>query len=149
MIHIYISIDKQLLQLCEGNEVLDEYVISSAANGLGYEEGSYCTPEGRFEVSEKIGDDAELGTIFKSRKPVGLWQGESCDDDMVLTRILRLNGLDPENANSMSRYIYIHGTNQEQYLGHPKSCGCIRMSNSDVVDLYNRVSEGVPLVIGA
>lgn len=149
MIHIYISIDKQLLQLCEGDEVLDEYVISSSINGAGYEEGSYCTPTGRFEISEKIGEGEELGTIFKSRKPVGSWQGEQCDEDMVLTRILRLNGLDPENANSMERYIYIHGTNQEHFLGQPKSCGCIRMSNSDVVDLYNRVSEGIPLVIGS
>lgn len=148
MIHIYISINEQLLKLCEGDEVLDEYVISSSINGVGCEEGSYCTPMGEFEVREKIGDDAELGTIFKSRKPVGVWQGECSDEDMVLTRILRLDGLDLENANSMSRYIYIHGTNQEHHLGQPKSCGCIRMSNSDVVDLYNRISEGVSLVIG-
>ena len=147
MIHIYISINDQLLQLCEGDEVLDEYMISSSANGVGYKEGSHCTPMGRFEISEKIGTTAEIGTIFKSRKPVGIWQGKESDEDMVLTRILRLNGLDPQNANSMDRYIYIHGTNQEHYLGQPKSCGCIRMSNSDVIDLYNRVGEGTPLVI--
>ena len=67
---------------------------------------------------------------------------------MVLTHILRLHGLDPENANSMERYIYIHGTNQEQLLGEPASCGCIRMSNREVVELYDAIDEGAMVFIG-
>ena len=47
--------------------------------------------------------------------------------DLVLTRILWLEGGDPENANTKSRYIYIHGTNQENLLGTPASHGCIRI----------------------
>jgi lipoprotein-anchoring transpeptidase ErfK/SrfK len=146
--HIYISIGEQKLRLFDGDVLVAEYVVSSAANGIGFEEGSYCTPTGRFEVSEKIGDGEPLGTIFKSRKPMGVWDGTPSDDDMILSRILRLNGLDAENANSMERYIYIHGTNQEDLLGEPVSCGCIRMANADIVDLYDHIEVGVPLVIG-
>ena len=148
MKHVSISIGEQTLRLLDDDEVLCEYVISSAANGIGFEEGSFCTPTGRFVIREKIGEGEPQGTIFKARKPVGVWEGEVCDDDFVLTRILRLHGLDPENANSMERYIYIHGTNQEHLLGQPASCGCIRMSNKDVVDLYGKIEEGALVFIG-
>ena len=146
--HIYISIGEQKLRLFEGDALVAEYVVSSAANGIGFEEGSYCTPTGRFEVSEKIGDGEALGTIFKSRKPMGVWDGTPSDDDMILSRILRLNGLDAENANSMERYIYIHGTNHEALLGEPASHGCIRMANADIVELFDRIELGAPLLIG-
>ena len=146
--HINVSIGEQKLRLFEGDALMAEYVISSAANGIGFDEGSYCTPTGRFEVSEKIGEGEPSGTIYRSRQPTGVWDGTQSDDDMVLTRILRLHGLDAENANTMERYIYIHGTNQESLLGQPASCGCIRMSNKDVVDLFDRVEVGTPLVIG-
>ncbi len=148
MKHISISIGEQRLYLLENDKVLCEYTISSAANGVGFDEGSYCTPTGRFVIQGKIGGGEVLATMFKSRKPVGIWEGEPCSDDLVLTRILRLHGLDPENANSMERYIYIHGTNQEHLLGEPASCGCIRMSNADVIGLYEDVEEGTPLFIG-
>ncbi len=146
--HIYISIGEQKLRLFEGDALVAEYVVSSAANGIGFEEGSYCTPTGRFEVSEKIGDGEALGTIFKSRKPMGVWDGTPSDDDMILSRILRLNGLDAQNANSMERYIYIHGTNHEALLGEPASHGCIRMANADIVELFDRIELGAPLLIG-
>ena len=146
--HIYISIGEQKLRLFEGDALAAEYVVSSAANGIGFEEGSYCTPTGRFEVSEKIGDGEALGTIFKSRKPMGVWDGTPSDDDMILSRILRLNGLDAQNANSMERYIYVHGTNHEALLGEPTSHGCIRMANADIVELFDRIELRAPLLIG-
>ena len=146
--HIYISIGEQKLRLFEGDALVAEYVVSSAANGIGFEEGSYCTPTGRFEVSEKIGDGEPLRTIFKSRKPIGVWDGMPSDEDMILSRILRLNGLDAQNANSMERYIYIHGTNHEALLGEPSSHGCIRMANADIVELFDRIEVRAPLVIG-
>ena len=146
--HIYISIGEQKLRLFEGDALVAEYVVSSAANGIGFEEGSYCTPTGRFEVSEKIGDGEALGTIFKSRKPMGVWDGTPSDDDMILSRILRLNGLDAENANSMERYIYIHGTNHEALLGEPASHGCIRMANADIAEIFDRIELRAPLLIG-
>ena len=139
---IEISIQDQALRVYRNDQRVAEYVISTAANGVGFEEGSYCTPTGQFEIREKVGDGEKSGTIFKARQPVGHWDGEPCEDDLVLTRIIRLHGLDPENANTMDRYIYIHGTNQEDRLGQPASCGCIRMTNVDIVDLFNRVEVG-------
>lgn len=147
--HIHISIAKQTLTLLNEGGMMASYVISSSANGIGFEVGSHDTPTGRFEIREKIGDDEPLGTIFRSRKVEGVWTGEASEEDLVLTRILRLDGLDPENANSMERYIYIHGTNHEELLGQPASCGCIRMKNEDVVDLYARIPEGTAVTIEA
>lgn len=147
--HIHISIAKQTLTLLNEGGMMASYVISSSANGIGFEVGSHDTPTGRFEIREKIGDDEPLGTIFRSRKVEGVWTGEASEEDLVLTRILRLDGLAPENANSMERYIYIHGTNHEELLGQPASCGCIRMKNEDVVDLYARIPEGTAVTIEA
>jgi lipoprotein-anchoring transpeptidase ErfK/SrfK len=148
MKHIAVSIGEQKLRLLDDESVISEYTISSAANGIGFEEGSYCTPTGRFVIQEKIGDGEPLGTMFKSRMPAGIWDGEPCEDDLVLTRVLRLHGLDPENANSMERYIYIHGTNQEHLLGTPASCGCIRMKNTEMVELFDDVEQGTLIFIG-
>lgn len=145
--HIQVSISEQKLRLLDDEEIVTEYTISSAANGIGFEEGSYCTPTGRFIIQEKIGDNEPAGTIFKGRVPIGQWHGEACDHDMVLTRILWLHGLDAENANTMERYIYIHGTNQEDLLGQPASHGCIRMSNQDMIELYDAVEKMTPVII--
>jgi lipoprotein-anchoring transpeptidase ErfK/SrfK len=41
----------------------------------------------------------------------------------------------------------IHGTNQPEYIGQAISSGCIRMTNEDVIDLYNRVKTGTPVVV--
>ncbi|NWK54060.1 L,D-transpeptidase [Verrucomicrobiaceae bacterium N1E253] len=139
---IRVSIRDQRLRLFSGSQLVREYVISSAANGTGFEEGSYCTPMGRFEISEMIGAEEPEGTIFRAREAVGLWDGSSDGGDLVLSRILWLHGLDADNANTKSRYIYIHGTNHEDRLGIPASCGCIRMSNEDVIDLFDRVQPG-------
>ena len=144
---IEISIATQKLRFYQDDTLITEYSISTAANGVGFEEGSYCTPTGNFDISEKIGDGEALGTIFKARIPVGVWHGEPSEQDLVLTRIIRLHGLDAENANTMQRYIYIHGTNQEELLDTPASCGCIRMRNLDIIDLYNRVSVGERVLV--
>ena len=47
------------------------------------------------------------------------------------------------NANTRERYIYIHGTNQEQLDRQPASNGCIRMRNADVIRLFDLVEVGV------
>jgi len=136
---IHISVAKQTLQLKRGDKIVNEYIISTAANGIGSEEGSYCTPIGNFIICEKHGFNAPSNTIFKSRKPEGVWQGEPDCGDLVLSRILWLQGIDSHNLNSKQRYIYIHGTNHEDLLGSPHSCGCVRMRNSEVIELYNKV----------
>lgn len=145
---IHISISKQSLNLRDEYGFVHSYPISSAANGIGFKEGSFCTPTGNFIISEKHGTDAEEMTIFKGRVPEGIYDSNiPSEEDHVLTRILWLDGLDDENANTKERYIYIHGTNQEDKIGSPASCGCIRMLNTDIIDLYDRVSEGDSVAI--
>jgi lipoprotein-anchoring transpeptidase ErfK/SrfK len=41
----------------------------------------------------------------------------------------------------------IHGTNQPEYIGRAISSGCIRMTNEDVIDLYDRVQMGATVVV--
>ena len=41
----------------------------------------------------------------------------------------------------------IHGTNQPDYIGSAISSGCIRMTNEDAIDLYNRVKIGTPVIV--
>src|SRR4029077_3775174 len=100
-----------------------------------------------FRVAEKIGDGAPPGEIFISREPTGKFGQEGDPKDHVQTRILWLDGLDPENANTKERYVYIHGTNAESQLGTPASFGCVRMNNLDIIDLYDRVPGGVSVEI--
>ena len=89
-----------------------------------------------------------MGTIFRGRKPVGEWAlGDESDEDLILSRILCLVGLDEDNANTQSRYIYIHGTNQEDLLGQPVSHGCVRMRNDEVMEFFDLAPEGTPLCI--
>jgi lipoprotein-anchoring transpeptidase ErfK/SrfK len=98
-------------------------------------------------VESKWGNGAPEGEIFVARAATGSYGAEDDPADHVQTRILWLTGLSEENANTHSRYIYIHGTNAESKLGTPASHGCIRMSNADVVDLFDRVEVGTPVWI--
>jgi lipoprotein-anchoring transpeptidase ErfK/SrfK len=145
---IHISIRRQTLTLRGVGRRVRKYPVSTSRFGLGTEPRSFKTPLGRFEISQKIGAGAPLGAVFKSRVPTGETGEESNPEDLVQTRILWLHGLDAENANTLERYIYIHGTNHEREIGEPSSHGCIRMRNADVADLFERVAEGTPVVIG-
>lgn len=147
-LRLEVSIDDQTLSVIEGDQCIRQFSISTATKGMGFTPGSYRTPTGRFRIAEKIGDGEAVGTIFKQRIPSGVWHpGERVDGDLILSRILRLEGLDAENANTFDRYIYIHGTNQEDKLGQPASHGCIRLGNSEMIELFNQVDEGTPLKI--
>jgi L,D-transpeptidase YbiS len=123
--------------------------ISTSKWGLGTEPGSNRTPTGRFRVAEKHGDGAPAGTVFKSRKPVGRWRpGDRVrPDDLITSRLLWLEGVEPHNRNTYDRYIYLHGTNQEHLLGTPHSHGCVRLSNPAVIELYDLVPVGTEVVI--
>jgi len=120
------------------------YSISSSKFGIGAEEGSNKTPLGKFQISEKFGGGDEIFSVYKARKKRAIWNPHKQDltQDMILSRILRLSGLDHENSNTYQRYIYIHGTNDEKGIGSEKSMGCIRMTNKDVISLYNLVPLG-------
>lgn len=159
----FIEVDMRLQQLYlwepapEGDMLIRQYPVSTAANGAGSQNGSHCTPLGRHRIAEKIGAGAPLGTAFKSRQPTGeIWTPEldpaNPGRDWILTRILWLEGLEPGKnqggtVDSHSRYIYIHGTNEEHKLGSPASHGCIRMKNEDVAELFNLVKVGTEVRI--
>lgn len=143
-----VSIDDQTLKVIEGDQCIRQFDISTATKGMGFTMDSYRTPTGRFRVVGKIGEGEASGTIFKQRVAAGLWlPGATVEGDLVLSRILRLEGLDSENANTFERFIYIHGTNHEDKLGQPASQGCIRLGNEDVIALFEMVNEGTELEI--
>ena len=144
---IYVSVSKQQLTLKSGGKKLREYAISTSRFGLGFEEGSMKTPTGRFRVAEKIGDGMPLETVFKDRRPVEATKKLLREADLIMTRILWLDGLDPGNANTRQRFIYIHGTNHEESIGEPASHGCIRMKRADVAELFGLVEVDAPVVI--
>lgn len=152
--HLKIVVDsqKQEAVLVDGDQEIRRYPVSTALKGLGCEEGSYKTPTGSFQIAQKIGEGAVPGSVFRGRVATGeTWSAEgplkNSPDDLILTRILWLEGLEPHNANTFQRYIYFHGTNQEDLLGTPASHGCIRMSNKDVMDLFDRVPVGTAVTI--
>jgi len=114
-----VNTKEQQAGVLEEESLVRSYRVSTALNGLGCEEGSYCTPMGKLRVAEKIGANFPPGTVFRSRKPTGeVWSPDpsnplsSSTEDLVLTRILWLEGMEDRNLNSLGRYIYLHGTNQ-------------------------------------
>ena len=148
-----VDVERQRLFWIEGNAVAAEYAVSTSSAGIGGEEDSGRTPPGWHVVHRRIGAGAARGTVFESREATGaVWRGEATEADLILTRILTLDGLEPgvnagPGCDSLARYIYLHGTNQEGRLGEAASHGCVRLTNRDVVDLFERMREGDPVVI--
>ena len=132
---------------------------STAKAGVGSLEGSGMTPSGWHQIAEKFGEGAPWGRIFQSRAATARrWlPGDATEEDLVLTRILWLEGKEPglncgkdtqgRSIDSKGRHIYIHGTNGEELIGTPASHGCIRLLNDDVLDLFPRVDTGTPVFI--
>ena len=146
--NLEISIRNQQMRLYFDVNAYKEFQISSARFGIGYEVDSYKTPIGNFEIKRMIGAGEPLGTVFKGRSVCGIHDFDcKIDEDLILTRILWLNGLDNLNSNTFDRYIYIHGTNHEKELGKPASMGCIRMSNRDILEVYELLSIGDKVLI--
>jgi L,D-transpeptidase YbiS len=146
---IHISVRNQQLTLKSGRQEVAAYPVSTSRFGLGTQEGSMKTPTGRFRISEKIGGGVPVGTVFKGRRPIRTTKKVLQDEDLVMTRILWLDGLDPGNSNTHGRFIYIHGTNHEENIGEAASHGCIRMRNADLVELFDLVGLDTPVVIKA
>lgn len=114
--------------------------------------GSECTPRGRHRIRAKIGAGQESGAVFVARRPTGeVFSNQLADRfperDWILTRILWLSGLEPKrnrfgNVDSAKRYIYIHGSPDSEVKGQPRSHGCIRMKNADIIELFDRLDVG-------
>src|SRR3954462_14248935 len=148
-IRIRIDAAKQELTLLDGERVVKRYAISTAKNGLGEKNGSFCTPRGRHIIRAKIGAGQPLGTVFVRRRPTGeVWTPELHAQypgrDWILTRILWLSGKEPGknrlgDVDTMRRYIYIHGSPDTAEMGKPGSIGCVRMRNADIVELFELV----------
>ena len=144
---IVVDVASQTLRVMDGVSVAAEFPVSTSRFGLGCEEGSFRTPTGRFVVRAKIGQGAPAWTIFRARENTGEMAAPGGEEDLVLTRILTLDVLDPENANTLGRFVYIHCTNQEQLIGTPASHGCIRLRNADMITLHGMVPAGTPVEI--
>ncbi len=148
--HIIISLPQQSLELHdERGMLLRRYLVSTAKNGAGEQNGSYCTPRGRHIVRAKVGAGAPANTVFRRRRPTGeVWTPQLADEfpgrDWILTRILWLSGKEPGRnrlgeVDTMRRYIYLHGSPDPMAMGSPGSIGCIRMRNADIIELFDLV----------
>jgi len=155
---IRIDIDRQELELFDADGAcIRRYLVSTASNGVGECNDSGCTPRGRHRIRARIGVGMPLGTVFRGRRPTGeIWTPELAasnpERDWILSRILWLCGEESGinrggRVDSMRRYIYIHGTGEDQPMGKPRSHGCIRMRNCDVIELFELVSVGTPVEI--
>lgn len=145
---IVIRGSEQSLLVLRDNVIVASFPISTSQFGFGFEEGSQKTPTGRFQISEKIGAEMPANTVFRERRPlVKESVNWSTEPDLMTSRILWLEGLDPYNANTKARYIYIHGTNQEHLIGQPASHGCVRMRNADIIELFELVPTGTEIQI--
>lgn len=158
MPRIDINIGLQRLDLLDDNgELLKRYSISSAKNGVGELNGSFCTPRGRHIIRAKIGAGQPFNTVFVERRPTGeVYSPElarNCPGrDWILTRILWLSGCERGynrmgHVDTMRRAIYIHGSPDTADMGKPGSRGCVRMHNRDIVELFDLVPVGTEVEI--
>lgn len=149
---IEIDVKRQTLRF--GDKV---YPVSTSKHGLGEKNGSFCTPRGRHIVRAKIGAGQPLNTVFVRRRSTGEIWSPALDAnhpgrDWMLTRLLWLSGCEPGfnrlgEVDTMRRYIYIHGSPDRAEMGTPGSIGCIRMRNSDIVELFDLVPPYTPVEI--
>jgi len=149
-----IEIDAARQTLRFGGKVYD---ISTSRNGLGEQNGSFCTPRGRHLVRAKIGAGQPLDAVFVRRRPTGeVWtpalHAAYPGRDWILTRILWLSGCERGvnrlgDVDTMRRYIYIHGSHERAEMGKPGSIGCIRMRGPDILELFELVLPYTPVEI--
>jgi lipoprotein-anchoring transpeptidase ErfK/SrfK len=155
--HIKIFISKQQLILFDEEDSIKQYSISTAKNGSGERKNSECTPRGEHIIAEKIGEGAKENSVFVGRIETNELYNSKLRDfhprrDWILTRILWLSGIEEGknkkgDVDSHDRYIYIHGSPEDIEMGYPGSRGCIRMRNSDVIELFNLVNVGTRVTI--
>ena len=154
---IIVSISEQRLTLLDAGQTVVSYSISSARNGAGEQNGSGRTPLGQHVIRLKIGGGCPAGTVFVGRRPTGEHYSRQLAEnhpgrDWILTRILWLSGRQSGinrggDVDTLRRYIYIHGCPDSEPMGTPLSHGCVRMKNSEIIDLFERIDNGTPVLI--
>ena len=155
---IEININYQTLDIINKNQdKIKSYQISSGKNGVGQDQGSFCTPLGKHIIRAKIGAGLPINTIFIGRRPTGEIFSPTLEKkfrgrDWILTRILWLSGCEPGfnrlgKVDTMRRYIYIHGSPDSIEIGRPGSNGCIRMLNADLLELFDLIDIGTEVSI--
>ena len=158
MPRINIKIMSQHLDIIDDRgSIIKRYAISTSKNGVGEQNGSYCTPRGSHIVRAKIGAGRPLNTVFVERRPTGEVYGPELarsfpKRDWILTRILWLSGCERGvnrlgKVDTMRRAIYIHGSPDAAEMGKPGSHGCVRMRNADIVELFDLVPVRTPVEI--
>ena len=154
---IEVSISAQQLRYQRDAHVRMDVAVATASKGPGETFGSECTPRGRHYIRAKIGAACPINTVFVGRRPTGeIYQPalkqQAPERDWILTRILWLCGLEAGKnrlgqVDTMRRYIYIHGCPDEDPMGIPSSHGCIKMRNTDILQLFDLVSVGTSVMI--
>lgn len=156
---VWVSVDEQRLRVIENGKIVWDVPCATAAAGTGSESGSLKTPLGWHRIDTKIGEGAPWGQVFRARAPTNeIWKpGQDTQEDLVLTRLLWLEGLEPGKnqgttddgilVDSKRRFIYIHGTNGEDQIGTPSSHGCVRLLNDDVIKAFEMLPEDTPVLI--
>ena len=149
---IVVEISRQVLKLVDGGETRQQWPVSTSRFGPGELQGSLGTPRGRHRIRACIGAGQPEGAVFVGRRPTGEIYSEELarkhpSRDWVLSRILWLCGEQPGlnrlgRFDSMRRHIYIHGTPDSEPMSVPRSHGCVRMRNRDVIDLFDLVRPG-------
>lgn len=152
-----IDIARQELRLYQGGQETACLAVSTGRAGSGEERDSGRTPRGWHRVRACIGRGLAPGAVLVGRRPTGEIHTPALaarypQRDWVLSRILWLCGCEPGfnrlgRVDSQRRFIYIHGTPDEEPMGTPLSHGCIRMRNQDVIWLFERVAPGTRVYI--
>ena len=151
---IFVNSSNQKLYLFKDDTLIFESKISTSKHGMGCKMNSLKTPTGLHRVSTMLGEGLPAGTLFKNRIPTEkvIKKIPLDNSDYITSRILRLNGLEEGknrggDVDSYNRYIYIHGTPHCNTLGSKQSQGCIRMSDRDVIRLFDLVDQKTLVLI--
>lgn len=140
---LVISVADQMMVTLEGNKPRRLFRVSTSRFGTGDKRGTYLTPLGHMEVIEIVGEGLPVGARLKARQHTGeIVQVNALGRDAIVTRVLRLRGMERQNARALERAIYIHGTPEETKLKTPASYGCIRMASADIIALCKWVKVG-------
>jgi lipoprotein-anchoring transpeptidase ErfK/SrfK len=105
--------------------------------GVAVGQPAYPTPSGRFAIQSK-----QVNPTWSV--PNSPWAGE-----LQGTTVEGGSAANPLKARWMgiANGVGIHGTGEDWSIGTRASHGCIRMHVADVIDLYNRVPIGTPVLI--